>query len=100
MAGSLLTDKARRLLAEADNLLQTVQRQIAMPGDLMRVGALAGALAYLLPQILEIPAVQHSEIDVQVVVMTSEEALVRLVSSNLDIGIVALPPPTLCGLHV
>lgn len=99
-AGSLLIDKARRLLSEADDLLQTVQRQIATRGGRVRVGASTGALAYLLPQALEILATQHPEIDVQVAVMTSEEALVRLVSGSLDIGIVALPQPTLRGLHV
>ncbi|UST52611.1 LysR family transcriptional regulator substrate-binding protein (plasmid) [Comamonadaceae bacterium OTU4NAUVB1] len=38
--------------------------------------------------------------DVQVAVMTSEEALVRLVSGSLDIGIVALPQMTLREQHV
>lgn len=99
-AGSLLIDKARRLLAEADDLLQSVQSQIAMRGGRVRLGASTGALAYLLPQALEALAVQHPHIDVQVAVMTSEEALARLVSGSLDIGIVALPQPARRGLRV
>ena len=99
-AGSLLIDKARRLLAEADDLLQTVQRQIAARGGRVRLGASTGALAHLLPQALEGLAARHPEIDVQVAVMTSEEALVRLAAGSLDIGIVALPQPVLRGLRV
>ena len=99
-AGSLLIDKARRLLAEADDLLQTVQRQIAARGGRVRLGASTGALAHLLPQALQALAVQHPRIDVQVAVMTSEEALARLSSGGLDIGIVALPQPALRGLRV
>lgn len=99
-AGSLLIDKARRLLAEADDLLQTMQRQIAARGGRVRLGASTGALAHLLPQALQALAVQHPQIDVQVAVMTSEEALARLSSGGLDIGIVALPQPALRGLRV
>lgn len=99
-AGTLLIDKARQLLAGADDLLQTVQRQIAARGGRVRLGASTGALAYLLPQALETLAAQHPEIDVQVAVMTSEEALARLVSGSLDIGIVALPQPARRGLRM
>ena len=77
-AGALLIEKARRLLAEADDLLQTVQRQVAARGGRARLGASTGALAHLLPQALEALAGQHPEIDVQVAVLTSEEALARL----------------------
>lgn len=99
-AGSLLLDKARRLLAEADDLLQTVQRQIAERGGRVRLGASTGALAHLLPQALHLLAHEHPHIDVQVAVVTSEEALARLAAGSLDIGIVALPQPALRGLRV
>jgi len=99
-AGGLLIEKARRLLAEADDLLQTVQRQIAARGGRVRLGASTGALAHLLPRALEALAAQHPEIDVQVAVLTSEEALARLAAGSLDIGIVALPQPALRGLRV
>jgi len=99
-AGGLLIGKARGLLAEADALLETVQRQIAARGGRVRLGASTGALAHLLPQALEALAARHPEIDVQVAVMTSEEALVRLAAGSLDIGIVALPQPVRRGLRV
>ena len=70
--------KARRLLAEADDLLQAVIGQIASSGGRVRLGASASAQAHLLPRALDALAAQHPEIDVQVAVMPSEEALARL----------------------
>lgn len=99
-AGSLLIDRARRLLAEADELLQTVQAQIASRGGRVRLGASTGALAHLLPRALEALSARHPQIEVQVAVVTSEEALARLAAGRLDIGIVALPQPALRGLRV
>jgi DNA-binding transcriptional LysR family regulator len=100
LAGSLLIDKARRLLAEADDLLQSVQAQIASRAGRVRLGASTGALAHLLPRALEALADRHPEIDVQVAVLTSEEALARLAAGSLDIGIVALPQLALRGIRV
>ncbi|WP_144631063.1 LysR family transcriptional regulator [Bordetella genomosp. 13] len=99
-AGALLIDRARQLLAEADDLLESVQRQIAAKGGRVRLGASTGALAHLLPRALEALAAQHPDIDVQASVLTSEEALARLAAGSLDIGIVALPQPALRGLRV
>jgi DNA-binding transcriptional LysR family regulator len=99
-AGSLLIDKARRLLAEADDLLQTVQAKIAARGGRVRLGASTGALAHLLPRALEVLAARQPQIDVQVAVVTSEEALVRLAAGTLDIGIVALSQPAPRGLRI
>jgi DNA-binding transcriptional LysR family regulator len=99
-AGSLLIDRARLLLAEADEMLQAVQRQIVARGGRVRLGASTGALAHLLPRALERLAARHPEIDVQVAVVTSEEALARLSAGRLDIGVVALPQPAMRGLRV
>lgn len=99
-AGGVLIDKARRLLAEADDLLQTVQRQVASRGGRVRLGASTGALAHLLPQALEALAARHPQIEVQVAVVTSDEALARLAAGSLDVGLVALPQPAVRGLRV
>ena len=99
-AGGVLIDTARRLLAEADDLLQTVQRQVASRGGRVRLGASTGALAHLLPQALEALAARHPQIEVQVAVVTSDEALARLAAGSLDVGLVALPQPAVRGLRV
>jgi DNA-binding transcriptional LysR family regulator len=98
--GSVLIERARRLLAEADDLLQTVQRQIAQRGGRVRLGAATGALAHLLPQALHGLAQTRPEIDVQVAVLTSADTLARLAAGTLDIGLVALPQPAVRGLAI
>lgn len=98
--GSALIERARRVLAEADEALDAVQRQIAGRAGRVRLGASTGALAHLLPQALRALAAGHPEIDVQVAVLTSEETLARLVAGSLDIGLVALPQPAVRGLQV
>lgn len=99
-AGGVLIDRARRLLAEADDLLEAVRHQIAARGGRVRLGASTGALAHLLPKALEALAAKHPEIDVRVAVSTSEETMARLAAGRLDIGVVALPQPSLRGLRV
>lgn len=99
-AGGVLIDKARLLLAEADDLMQSVQRQIASRRGRVRLGASTGALAHLLPRALEALASRHPEIDVHVAVVTSDEALARLAAGSLDIGIVALPQSVHRSLRV
>ncbi len=98
--GALLIERARRLLAEADEMIDALQRQVAGRAGRVRVGASTGAIAHLLPQALQALHAEHPEIDVQVAVLTSEETLARLGGGTLDIGIVALPQPPLAGLTV
>ncbi len=98
--GALLIERARRLLAEADEMIDALQRQVAGRAGRVRVGASTGAIAHLLPQALQALQAEHPEIDVQVAVLTSEETLARLVAGTLDIGIVALPQPPVAGLLV
>jgi len=98
--GQSLIERARRVLAEADEALDAVRRQIAGRGGRVRLGASTGALAHLLPQALRALAASHPEIEVQVAVLTSEETLAKLVAGTLDIGLVALPQPALRGLQV
>lgn len=89
--GATLIERARRLLADADDTLDAVQRQVAGDAGRVRVGASTGVIAHLLPRALEALNAQHPGIDVQVSVLTSEQALARLAAGTLDIGLVALP---------
>lgn len=98
--GETLLERARRLLADAELALDDVQRQVQGLGGRVRLGASTGAIAYLLPQALEVLGREHPGVDVEVAVLTSQETLARLTDGSLDVGLVALPQPPVGGLIV
>jgi DNA-binding transcriptional LysR family regulator len=98
--GAALIERARRLLAEADEALDAVRRQVAGREGRVRVGASTGAIAHLLPQALDVLRQEHPGIDVQVAVLTSAETLQRIAAGSLDLGIIALPQAPVQGLQL
>ncbi|MBT9511808.1 MAG: LysR family transcriptional regulator [Acidovorax sp.] len=98
--GEALIERARRLLADADEAMDVVQRQVQGLLGRVRLGASTGAIAHLLPRALEVLGQHHPGIDVQVAVLTSQETLSRLASGALEIGLVALPQAAVRGVTV
>jgi DNA-binding transcriptional LysR family regulator len=98
--GEVLVERARRLLADAEQALDDIQRQVEGLEGRVRLGASTGAIAHLLPQALEVLRQHHAAIDVQVAVLTSQETLSRLADGTLDVGLVALPQPPVAGLVI
>lgn len=98
--GQELIERARRLLTDVDAALDEVARQIEGRAGRVRLGASTGALAWLLPQALETMGREHPGVDVQVAVLTSQEALSRLQAGTLDIGLVALPQAAIRSLQI
>ncbi|OTP74513.1 LysR family transcriptional regulator [Caballeronia sordidicola] len=98
--GELLVERARRLLADAEQALDDVQRQVQGLVGRVRLGASTGAIAHLLPQALEVLRQRHPAIDIQIAVLTSHETLARLADGRLDVGLVALPQPPAAGLVI
>lgn len=98
--GEALVERARRLLADADETLAVVQRQVQGLAGRVRLGASTGAIAHLLPQALEVLGQQHPGIDVQVAVLTSQDTMARLAGGTLDVGLVALPQSSVHGVQV
>jgi len=98
--GEVLIERARRLLADAEQALDDIQRQVQGLEGRVRLGASTGAIAHLLPQALEALRQDHPAIDIQVAVLTSQETLSRLVDGTLDVGLVALPQPPVAGLVI
>ncbi|MBA1244182.1 LysR family transcriptional regulator [Pseudomonas japonica] len=98
--GDSLLGRARRLLAEADQLIEDIQGEVKGLTGRVRLGASTGALAYLLPEALARLRLEHPGVDVQVEVLTSGESLARLRTGTLDIGLVALPQPIPAGVAV
>ncbi len=98
--GEALVERAHRLLADADQALEDVRRQVLGLSGRVRLGASTGAIAHLLPQALEALRHDHPGIDVQVAVLTSQETLSKLQNGALDIGLVAMPQPPVAGLVI
>ena len=98
--GQAFIERARRLLADADAALDEAARQVEGRAGRVRLGASTGALAWLLPQALETMGRDHPGVDVQVAVLTSQEALSRVQEGTLDIGLVALPQGAVKGLQI
>ncbi|WP_321795097.1 LysR family transcriptional regulator [Caballeronia sp. J97] len=98
--GEVLVERARRLLADAEQALDDIQRQVQGLEGRARIGASTGAIAHLLPQALDVLRQHHPAIDVQVSVLTSSETLSRLADGRLDVGLVALPQPPIAGLVI
>jgi DNA-binding transcriptional LysR family regulator len=98
--GEVMVDRARKLLANAEQALDDIQRQVQGLGGRVRLGASTGAIAHLLPQALEVLRQDHPGIDVQVAVLTSQDTLTRLADGSLDIGLVALPQSQVAGLAI
>jgi DNA-binding transcriptional LysR family regulator len=98
--GAALIERARRLLAEADEALDAVRRQVAGREGRVRVGASTGAIAHLLPQVLDVLRREQPGIDVQVAVLTSAETLQRIAAGTMDLGIIALPQAPVAGLKL
>ncbi|MFL9865692.1 LysR family transcriptional regulator [Paraburkholderia fungorum] len=98
--GETLVGRARRLLADAEQALDDVHRQVQGLAGCVRLGASTGAIAHLLPQALEVLRQHHPAIDIQVAVLTSHETLTRLADGTLDVGLVALPQSPVAGLVI
>jgi len=99
-AGALLIERGRRLLAQADELVDALQRHVAGQAGRLRLGAATGVIVQWLPPVLQQLAADAPGIDVQLAVTTSAETLAGLAEGRLDLGIVALPQPPRAGVLV
>ncbi|NRF70701.1 LysR family transcriptional regulator [Aquincola sp. S2] len=92
-AGELLAERAHRLLRDADEAIELVQRQRDGRAGRVRLGSSTGAMVHLLPQLLEALDAALPEIDVQVTIGRSSELMAKLFVGDVDLALVALPQP-------
>lgn len=90
-AGAVLVQRARRLLRDADDAVDAVQRHVEGRIGRVRLGSSTGVLVYLLPEVLKAMERAHPDIDVEVSILGSSEAMERLSQGTLDVGLVASP---------
>jgi DNA-binding transcriptional LysR family regulator len=98
--GATLIERARRLLNQSDAILEDVRLQVEGKTGRVRLSASTPVIAHVLPQALERLARDHPGIDLELAVLTSEEAMARVAEGSLDIGVVALPQPKTPGVRV
>lgn len=99
-AGAALVERARRLLRDADDAVDAVRRQAEGRTGRVRLGTSTGVVVDLLPQVLEALEASNAGIDVEVVILGSNDAMARLAMGTLDIGLVAVPQPPVRELVV
>jgi DNA-binding transcriptional LysR family regulator len=93
-AGTALVASGRRLLKDADEAMEQVRRIARGREGKVRVGASSGVVVHLLPRVLEALAQRSPGIDVELDILGTNDTLARLQAGTLEIGIVALPLPT------
>jgi DNA-binding transcriptional LysR family regulator len=94
-AGDVLLAHARRLLREADDAVQAIQRQLQGVTGRVRLGTSTGVLVYLLPDLLSQMARAHPDVDVEVSIIGTADGLAALLAGTLDIALIA--PPQAAG---
>ncbi|MBX3586740.1 MAG: LysR family transcriptional regulator [Ramlibacter sp.] len=92
-AGAVLVERARRLLRDADDAIDTVARHVQGGVGRVRLGTTTGLLVHLLPQVLEAMAQDHPGIDVEVNIIGTSDGIARLGQGTLDVGLVAATGP-------
>ncbi|HSV53420.1 MAG TPA: LysR substrate-binding domain-containing protein, partial [Burkholderiaceae bacterium] len=90
-AGAMLVDRARRLLREADDIAETVQRHARGISGRVRLGTSTSILAYLIPRVLAAMHEAHPDIDVDVNIVGTHDGLARLAAGTLDVALIAPP---------
>jgi DNA-binding transcriptional LysR family regulator len=98
-AGDVLLDRARRLLREADDAVEAVQRQQKGVTGRVRLGASTGMLVYLLSPLLEDMQRSHPEVHVEVSIFGTNDGLAALQAGTLDVALIA-PPQAAADLVV
>lgn len=97
-AGAVLVERARRLLRDADDAVDAIQRHVDGRVGRVRLGTSTGVVVYLLPQVLKAMELAHPGIDVEVSILGSAESMARLAQGTLDVGLVATPQPAQRGV--
>jgi len=99
-AGAALIERGRRLLKDADDAADQVRRIAQGREGKVRLGTSAGVVVHMLPQVLHALGQHSPDIDVELSILTSADAMARLEADALDIGIVALPQAPSAGLII
>ncbi len=99
-AGADLVARARRLLREADDAVEAVQRHREGQVGRVRLAVTAGAVTYLLPRLIAAFEARHPDIDVQLTLGSSGALMRRLFVDDFDLSLIATPQPGYPALEI
>lgn len=99
-AGLVLAEHARRLLRDAAEAAEQVQRHRAGISGRVRLGSSTGAMVHLLPQVLEALDAALPDIDVHVTIERSAVLMDRLALGDVDLALLAMPARAHPGVRV
>lgn len=99
-AGEVLVQEGRKLLSASDELIDLVQRRATGREGIVKVGVSAGVSTRLLPMMLEVLSRTSPGVEVKLEAVGSADAMHRLKTATLDIGIVASPQPAIADVCV
>ena len=90
-AGADLVARARRLLREADDAIEAVERHREGQVGRVRLACTAGAVTRLLPRLIAAFESRHPHIDVQLTLGSSASLMRGLFVDDFDLALVATP---------
>lgn len=99
-AGTAVVQGGQQVLTQVDELVERVRRVADGLEGVVRLGSSAGVSTQLLPKVLSLLAQRRPGIEIKLEVLGSAEAMARLQSETLDIGIVAMPQPPCAGVKL
>jgi len=94
VAGEVLLEEARRILAAVDRARERMHEVSSGAVGRIRLGASATPGLYLLPALLARYRVSHPTFDLEFQIGAVDEIAERVIRNDLDMGVIAGRPPT------
>ncbi|MEL6639372.1 MAG: LysR substrate-binding domain-containing protein [Bacteroidota bacterium] len=89
--GSLLLDQARRVLREAGELTEIVQRQKGVVEGKLQIGIIPTLAPYLVPLFIRSFLRSYPGVRLKIAELTTEQIVADMQKGKLDVGILATP---------
>ncbi|MBI4478323.1 MAG: LysR family transcriptional regulator [Acidobacteria bacterium] len=94
VAGEVMLEEARRVLASVDRARERMHQVISGAVGRIRLGASPTPGLYLMPPLLAMYRAAHPTFELQYQIGVADEIAERVIRNDLDMGIVAGRPPT------
>ena len=92
--------RARRLLEEAQSIAAAARRHDDASVGRVRIGTATAVCVYLLPSVLGAVRLTHPRIEIAIDIGSTDAIVAKVVSNELDLGLVTLPVQASAALKV